>query len=323
MPPSRPRSSVITSGDFPADPAGCEPARGRQHLPPFLPCASPQVLLLLTLAAGPSFAADPELFNYDKNAPLRVAETGSEIRGAATVHDLSFAAGEQRVTASLVTPTAAGPHAAILYVHWLGDPATTNRTEFLDEAVALAGRGVVSLLVDTMWAKPKWYEERIPEEDFAQSVRQVIALRRAMDLLLAQPDVDPRRVAYVGHDFGAMYGMIAGGLDRRARTYVFMAGVPHFIDWALFARQPKDLAAYKQQLAGLDPVNFLPALAPAPVFFQFANRDEYVSAALAAEAYAAAGVRKQMTTYAAGHDLHTAEVAADRQAWLGRELELK
>ncbi len=288
------------------------------------------VLLLALLAGSRIFAADSipaagltGLFDYDRSAPLAVHEAGAETRGPAVVHDLTFVGVKDPINAYLVTPAGPGPHAAILYVHWLGEPATTNRTEFLAEAVTLAGRGVVSLLVDTMWAKPKWYGQRVPEEDFDHSVRQVTELRRAMDLLLAQPGVDPQRVAYVGHDFGAMYGMIAGGLDRRAKTYVFMAGVPHFIDWALFAHQPKDLEAYKAQIAPLDPVNFVSRLAPAPVFFQFANKDEYVSAAQAAETYAAAGVRKQMTTYAAGHDLHTTEVAADRVAWLERELGLK
>jgi dienelactone hydrolase len=280
-------------------------------------------ILLSLLLANAAFAAETGPFDYDKSAPLDVRELGVEQRGGATVHDLTFVGVKDPIKAYLVTPAQPGPHAAILYVHWLGDPATTNRTEFLDEAVALAGRGVVSLLVDAMWAQPKWYGQRVPEEDYDRSVQQVIELRRALDLLLAQPGVDSQRVAYVGHDFGAMYGMIAGGLDRRAKTYVFMAGVPHFIDWALFARQPKDLAAYRRQIAPLDPVNFVPALAPATVFFQFANKDEYVSATQATEAYAAAGVRKQMTTYAAGHDLHTAEVAADRVAWLAQELGLK
>ena len=271
-------------------------------------------------------AAEPAetQFDYDHAAPLTVRELSRETRGAAVVCDLTFLPVDKPVKAFLVIPASgAGPHAAILYAHWLGEPVTTNRTEFLDEAVALAGRGVVSLLVDMMWAEPKWYENRVPEEDFARSVRQVIELRRAMDLLLVQPGVDLKRVAFVGHDFGAMYGAVASGLDRRAKTYVFMAGIPHFIDWFLFARQPQNSAAYRQQIAPLDPVIFIGRLAPAPVFFQFAQKDPYVSAGQAAEFYAAALPRKQLATYDAGHDLHTAEVAADRVAWLVRELELK
>lgn len=264
-----------------------------------------------------------EAFNYDHSAPLNVKENNRETRGGALVRDIIFTPADKTVKAFLVAPAVStGPHAAILYVHWLGEPSTTNRTEFLDEAVTLARRGVVSLLVDTMWAEPNWYKNRIPEDDFARAIRQVIELRRAMDLLLAQPDIDPTRVAFVGHDFGAMYGMLASALDRRAKTYVFMAGIPHFVDWFLFARQPKAMESYRRQIAPLDPVNFIGRIAPAPVFFQFANKDQYVSANQAAEFYAAAGPRKHMATYEAGHDLHTAEVAADRLMWLERELSL-
>ncbi len=282
------------------------------------------VAMWLALAAAGCAAPSPDfmtLFDYDHSATLEIHELGTATRDHAVVHDLTFIGVKKPVNAYLVTPTGGiGPFAGILYVHWLGTPATTNRTEFLNEAVALAGSGVVSLLVDTMWARPKWYEDRVPEEDFAASVRQVIELRRAMDLLLSRPGVDAKRIALVGHDYGAMHGIVMGGVDRRAKTYVLMAGTPHFIDWALYARQPKDLKAFRQQLAPLDPINFIARVEPATVFFQFAGKDEYVPATSASAFYAAASPRKQMSTYATGHDLHTPEVAADRIAWLRHAL---
>lgn len=283
------------------------------------------LLASATLAlAGHAGEPPLDLFAYDRTAPLQVTEVGRETRGGALVRDISFVPVDQPVKAYVVAPSGgAQAGAAILYVHWLGEPETTNRTEFLAEAVAFAERGVTSVLVDTMWAAPKWYGKRVPEDDYAQAIRQVIELRRAMDLLLAQPGVDPARVVFVGHDFGAMYGMIASAADRRAKAYVFMSATPHFVDWFFFARQPKDPVAYRAQISSIDPVLYVPKLAPARVFFQFANKDEYVSAEEAAEFYAAAGVPKQTATYEAGHDLHTAEVAADRVAWVSRELGLQ
>jgi len=267
----------------------------------------------------------PSIFDYDRAAPLKLKEVARETRDTALIRDITFVPVDKPVKAYLVSPAADAKelHAAVLYVHWLGEPKTTNRMEFLDEAVSLAPAGVVSLLVDTMWSEPKWYGQRIPEEDYDRSLRQVVELRRAMDLLLNQPGIDPQRVAFVGHDFGAMYGMIASAQDRRATTYVFMAAVPRLIDWFLFARQPQDLESYRKQLAPLSPIESVGELAPASIFFQVADHDKYVSAAQAAEFYAAAKSRKQMTTYAAEHDLHTAEVASDRVAWLRRELRLK
>ena len=301
---------------------------------PRLRLASCTLLILAANCAGqavaptaanlaPAITADVTLFKYDTSTPLEVREAGTEQRGAATVRDLSFVSDGERIKAYLVAPTAPGPHAAVLWVHWLGEPATTNRTEFLAEAVDLAAHGVVSVLVDTMWAKPKWYQTRVPEEDFATSIHQTIALRRAMDLLLAQPGADAKRVALVGHDFGAMYGALAGAADRRAKTYVFMTPTPHFIDWALFGPKPKSPEEFKAQLARIDPVAFVPLLAPASVFYQFGSTDNYVPAPRTLEFYAATGPHKQMATYVAGHDLHTPLDNADRRAWLMRELELK
>jgi cephalosporin-C deacetylase-like acetyl esterase len=269
-------------------------------------------------------AASDSLFDYDRSAPLDVEEVDSETRDDAVIRDVVFAGHKSRIKAYLVSPAHGGESlAAILYVHWLGERTTTNRTEFLNEAVALASQGVVSLLIDAMWAEPKWYEKRIPEEDYDRSIAQVIDLRRSLDLLLSQTGVDPNRVAFVGHDFGAMYGIIMGAVDRRPSTYVLMAGTPHLIDWFLFARQPKSLEDYRRQLAPLDPINFVPKLAPTPVFFQFAGNDEYVPPEAAQKFYGAALPRKQTAMYDSGHDLQKPEVTVDRINWLMRMLKLQ
>ncbi len=282
--------------------------------------------LSLSLASA-ARAAEPDLFNfnYDRSAPLDLREVGVEKRGAATVRDITFAVSGAKdpIKAYLVTPAGPGPHAAILYVHWFGDPVTTNRTQFLNEAVALAERGVVSLLVDTMWSRAGWWKNRTPETDLAGGVQQVIELRRALDLLLAQPGVDPARTAMVAHDFGAMFGAVMGATDRRPKAYVFLAPTPRLSDWYLFNVKPVSVEVYKKQLEPLDPIRAVGQLAPAPVFYQFASKDKYVPLPRPAEFYDATSPRKLMATYNADHDLLPPEVAADRVAWLVKELGLK
>jgi len=127
----------------------------------------------------------------------------------------------------------------------------------------------------------------------------------------------------VAHDFGAMFGAVAGAADRRPKAYVLLAPTPHLSDWYLFNVQPASVEDYKKELAPLDPIRAVASLAPAPVFYQFASRDKYVPVPRPAELYDATKARKLMATYEAEHDLTPPEVGADRIAWLTKELGLR
>ena len=289
-------------------------------------------LALSALFAGPSGAHDSEefsaqraLFNYDATVPLKVTEKGVEKREGASVRDVTFnALTGKDVAAYIVTPEGPGPHPAVLWVHWLGEPETTNRTQFLKEAVALASKGVLSVLVDTMWStavNPDWFGKRVPEQDYGNSIKQVIALRRAMDLLLAQPNVDKARIGVVGHDYGGMYSMLMAGVDQRARAYVYIAVVPSLNDWAFLGPQPKSKAAYLRQNAMLELTDYLRQVKNASTFLQFGTKDVYVSRVDGGILAAAAGA-KNRKFYEADHDMHLPEIAADRDAFLLKELGL-
>lgn len=275
-------------------------------------------------------AAWRELFAYDAAAPLDVQVAGTKTVAGAVVQDVTFAARPdrpaERVAAYIVTPaTPIAAMPAVLWVHWLGEPATTNRTEFLDEATALAARGVVSVLVDAMWSKPRWYRDRVLEQDYATSIGQVVALRRSLDLLLAQRGVDRRRVALVGHDYGGMYGAIVAGVDGRAKTHVLIAATASLLDWAFFqGKKPVSMETYRKEHEALSLCDHLAAAEKVSFFFQFAEKDEYVTLASAQALFAAPTGVKQMTIYGgAGHEMSApAAIRADRTAWLVRELEI-
>jgi predicted esterase len=272
----------------------------------------------------------PELFAYDARADLGVQVAGTKASGPAVVKDITFAPRPdhpaERVAAYIVAPARpAASLAAILWVHWLGEPATTNRTQFLDEATALAGRGVVSVLVDTMWAKPRWYRDRVLEEDQANYIGQAVALRRALDLLLAQPGADPARVAIVGHDYGAMHAALVAGVDPRAKAYVMIAATASLLDWAFFYNKaPVSMDTYRQQHEAISLCDHLSAAKSPAFLFQFAEQDRFVTLAKAQALFASAGGRKQMSVYSgAGHEMSAPPaIRLDRTAWLVRELGL-
>src|SRR5829696_1002009 len=147
-----------------------------------------------TPAASPAATADPEriaMLDYDESAPLNLQEIGAEERDGANIRDVTFDSPGAVVSAYVVepatvdaTPASAPDRAGIVFFHWLetGSP-TSNRTEFLPDAVSLAQEGVVSVLVqgEFPWLK----DPASLETDQAAVVTEALKVRRGIDLLLA------------------------------------------------------------------------------------------------------------------------------------------
>ena len=285
------------------------------------------LLIGLAVVARPQTRAEipgrAPRFQYDNKSPVVFKEVSSDKRGDVVVRDITFSVGGRGsdVKAYLVVPRGDGPFAGILWVHWLG-AEKSNRTQFLDEAVDLAQKGVVSLLVDAMWSTPRWFGNRILERDYENSIRQVIELRRALDLLLSQSTVDRTRIGFVGHDYGAMYGMLMAGVDNRVKTYVFIAATQSLNDWAFLGPQPKSKAAYLKQNADLELTDYLRQSKNASAFFQFGKADFFVSQADGSIIFAAANEPKQRKLYDAPHEMNLKEIESDRDEWLVKELRL-
>ena len=229
-----------------------------------------------------------------------------------------------RRVAQLVRPEGDASCAAILFVHWYeSESITSHRSQFEAEAEELARRGAACLLVETLWSDRDFFLKRTQADDMRNSMEEVVNLRRFMDYLLAQPGVDANRYAYVGHDFGGMYGVLAGSLDRRPTHHVVMAATPRFSDWYLYLPKLEGEAreAFIREMAPIDPIAHVANLAPAPVFFQFADNDPHVPKERAEEFFAAAREPKAMKWYEAGHALNE-KAGEERKAWLVENLGL-
>jgi dienelactone hydrolase len=214
--------------------------------------------------------------------------------------------------------------AAILYVHWYEpESIDSHRTQFEEESKEMARAGAVCISIETLWSDRDFFLKRTQEDDMQNSMEEVINIRRAMDLLLSQPNVDPKRFAYVGHDFGGMYGVLAGSLDQRPTHYVVMASTPRFSDWYLYLPRLEGEAreVFIRRMSEIDPIVHVPNLSPAEVFFQFARDDFHVPKERAEEFSSAASDPKEMKWYEAGHGLNE-EATKDRKAWLKQKLGL-
>lgn len=229
-----------------------------------------------------------------------------------------------RRTAELFLPQGEITFAAILYIHWYEPPSPdSNRSQFVDEALEMTRSGAACLLIETLWSDPDFFLKRTQAEDIQNSLEELANIRRAIDLLLSQQGVEAGRFALVGHDFGGMYGVLAGSLDWRPTHYVVMAATPRFPDWYLYSPQldGESREEFIRQFAPLDPIAHIPDLSPAPVLFQFGTEDPHVPRDRAREFFEAAKDPRELRWYESGHGLNL-EATADRKKWLKEKLAL-
>jgi pimeloyl-ACP methyl ester carboxylesterase len=289
------------------------------------------IAAIAALAAAP--AADAAAARHASAHPfayhrtqLVIVDRGTEVRDGATIHDITYAPpGGVPVSAYLVEPTAGGDdHAGIVFAHWFEPPdPSSSRLEFLDEAVSLAGRyGVVSVLPQLGF--PWNGDPDGTANDATRITAEVITLRRALDLLRQRPDVDRHELAYVGHDYGAMFAILAAHADRhRVRTAVFMAPDATFCNWfdTFWLGLPEAARrAYCDALAPFDPIAHVGSGPRGGVLLQFAADDFFIPHETAL-AIAHAAVRRSVAVfYPTNHQLADPAATAQRDLWLGVKL---
>lgn len=273
-------------------------------------------------------------FDYDRKAPLDIKEISSSQRGAIAVHDITFASPKGGVVpAYLVVPPGNGPFPAVVWGHWYwSNSAARNRTEFLDEAVALAQSGVVSLLTDGPVARPGHVENNEPlnDDQITDVVQAVVDMRRGVDLLLARKEVDKRRIAYVGHSYNAMVGAILSGIDRRFKAFVLMAGgLSDKVDmkdpeYQAYRKKvgAEKFDAFVKKYSWTDPGKYVSHATPAFVFMQFGTQEDFLTPERARRHAAIVSTPKRSKFYEAPHALN-AEARRDRLAFLAEQLEVK
>lgn len=221
-------------------------------------------------------------------------------------------------------PEGDGPFPAILFVHWYEPKVqNSNRSQFEKEALEMARNGAICLTIETSWSDLDFFWKRTQEDDLKNSVEEVTNLRLFMDFLLSQPNVDINRFAYVGHDFGGMYGVLTGSLDKRPTHYVIMAATPRFSDWFLYFPKLDQAAqeAFIQEMSQIDPITHIANLSPATVLFQFGNDNSHIPNKSAEDFFAMAKEPKEMKVYEAGHALNE-QSTKDRKEWLNTKLRM-
>lgn len=279
-------------------------------------------------------------FNYSSRMALGFSEASVEEKGKALVIDLTYVgqSDDDHVPAYLVMPHGNGTYPAIIWGHWLKPGSKlANQDEFLEEALALARSGVVSLLIEAPQARPTFVPEKEPLDAIRQSsdmaLREAIDVRRGVDLLLTRRNVDRNRIAYVGHSFSAHVGALLAAVEKRIGSFVLMAGSYSDEETTLASKDPQTQARLKEigqeklhdyflDYAWDDPVHFLGHTDGKAIFLQFGEQDKITREQAQKYFDALSAKDKRIEFYPAGHALNNAALL-DRDRWLEQHLRFK
>ena len=226
--------------------------------------------------------------------------------------------GEAAVEAYVVEPAGGKARAGILFLHWLGEHRS-DRTQFLSEARAYAGQGVRCVLPA---GRLPWGPDPVDADtDVANIELEQRRLGAAADALVdGLPNT--AAIALVGHDFGAMHGLLLAARRPVFSAAVVIAATPRWADWFLrFWKLDVDRFDYLRRLAPLDPIESARRL-KAKALWQFSSRDYFIAPMSVVELARAAPAEPAIEWYEADHAMRSARARAARKRFLGRDLGL-
>lgn len=236
--------------------------------------------------------------------------------------DTSFGQADAAVEAYVVEPADRASRAGILFLHWLGEHRS-DRTQFLAEAREYAALGVRCVLPA---GRLPWLPDPVDAATDAANIE--LEQRRLGAALAALQGGLPRGapLALVGHDFGAMHGLVLAARRPVFKAAVVIAATPRWGDWFLrFWNVGGDRFDYLRALSRLDPIEAARSLR-APTLWQFSSRDYFIAPMSAVELARAAptpeGGEPRIEWYTADHAMRSARARAARRRFLGEQLRL-
>jgi dienelactone hydrolase len=260
------------------------------------------------------------VFSYDASAPIGYVDRGrvNTRDSALAVHDVSFTSGGRRIDGYLVVPPGRGRRPAVVFGHGSGG----DRTELLSEAGLLAARGIVTLTITAPSATAQSSATtpgQLLGEMRAVTISDVVAVRRAVDLLRSLRYVDPRRIGYLGWSAGARTGGLVAEAEPRLRALVLLSAGAAPISGFAAAAPPSLRPRVRRELGSVDPIRYVARARPGSLLLEDGRHDAIVPRAALLNIVHAAPRGTTIRWYDAPHALDRAAYR-DAFAWLARKL---
>ena len=258
---------------------------------------------------------------YDPSAPLHTVLTPRFDPGNPPLSALTYAvtfdgANGQTVPALFVAPVAAKGAPCVLLLHGLGG----SKEQMFLVAAALAQKGYASLAIDAAGhgGRPRINGKAVGALDLNDThllaAQTVADLARGVDFLQTRPEVDQKRIGYLGISMGAILGGVFIGDDARIKAAVLWAGGG---DWGKLVttsslaksnafRGPSGTTQgtapeIEKTMADVDPINTIRAFSPRPLLFLNGDQDMVVPVPCAKELFEAAAEPKTRVVLPGGH----------------------
>ncbi|MGW8227014.1 MAG: prolyl oligopeptidase family serine peptidase [Anaerolineales bacterium] len=270
-------------------------------------------------ASNHFFETNRNLFEYDREIPLDIQEVSRRIEDDLSIIEITYASPKGgRVPATLMVPQGTGPFAGIVM----------QRSMELEYGMRFAHFGAVVMYIDAPSFRPQNAGPRgiltFTGQDRHEQIQLIIDLRRAIDLLMARPDIDPERIAYLGVSYGGAMGGLLAGIEKRVKAYVLVVGDGGLVT---HATNPENLTmtlnefyeeygAWIDDMWPIEPIHYVSHASPAPILFQNAVRDQYTNVGDALRYQDTASEPKQVIWYDAEHWPLPDEAIMDSAKWL-------
>jgi dienelactone hydrolase len=265
------------------------------------------------------YETNRELFEYDQTASLDIQERSSRKEDGLSIQEITYASPKGgRVPAMLMVPRGTGPFAGIVM----------QRSMELEFGMRYARYGALVIYVDPPSFHPQDTGPRgiltFTEQDREEQIQLIIDLRRAVDLLMTRPDVDPERIAYLGVSYGSAMGGLLAGIDHRLKACVLVVGDGGFVT---HQTNPENLTmsldafadeymAWIDAMWPIEPIHYVNHASPTPLLFQNAVRDQYVNVEDALRYQDAASEPKHVIWYDSEHWPLPEPAVKDNAKWL-------
>jgi dienelactone hydrolase len=286
----------------------------------------PWLSLVLLAGCGSSSAqhappAQRPEFAYDRSQPLGyVNHSRINPRSERVAIDaVSYRSGPLVIDGYLVLPPGSGRRPAVVFVHGSGG----DRNELLGKARLLAKRNIVGLTItEPSTSHPPARGQTLPatlKNLETGQVRDVVAIRRGVDLLQSLPQVDPTRIGYLGWSAGARAGTFVAASDSQVKALALLsAGAAPVKTYVALSPDPVRRVV-QNTLTRIDPIRYVARARPGTLLLENGRRDAVVPSSGLMNVVRAAPRGTTVRWYDAPHELN-AKAYSDAFDWLEEKL---